>query len=138
MEPTKLTSQELVDRFSDITNRDTAFRAVADNVLEKLIEHYQNIELQEDIDNQLLLECIEMTYIKGYSIQQRTPLQTPEVKRGLLGLIKHTKTHDTKELCYIDNMESSLIVKVNERPVIYACEEIKERTGGKVSVKYTF
>ncbi len=138
----ELTAQELVDRFPKIANRNTALRAVAQSILEKLRENYQNLEMKEKIGGG---DFIFRNYLKGYSIQENTPLQTPEVKKSLFGLLKHPRTHDTRELCYlalryIDSAEKSelLLVRVNEKPVIEACEEIVERTGRNVSVKYTF
>jgi len=142
----ELTAQELVERFPKIANRNTALRAVAQSVLERLGENYHNLEMQEKMGGDFLIDCLggDSSYVKGYSIQEKTPLQTPEIKKSLFGLLKHTRTHDARELCYLASRyvdsasESELLVRVNEKPVIEACEEVAERTGRNVSVRYTF
>ena len=142
----ELTAQELVDRFPKVANRNTALRAVSQSVLEKLETTYQNLEMQEKMGGDFLIDCLggDSSYVKGYSIQEKTPLQTPEVKKSLFGLLKSTRTHDTRELCYLASpyvdsaSQSELLVRVNEKPVIEACEEVAEKTGGNVSVRYTF
>ena len=131
----RLTSQELVGKLPKIANRDTALRAVTKNVLAILEESYPHLDVQKELG---------LDYMRGYSIQEKTPLETPEVRTRLFGLLKHIRTHDTRELCYLDSPDrnsaegSKLVVKVNEKPVIDACESVAGRTGGMVHVEYDF
>lgn len=140
----ELTAQELVGRFPKIANRDTALKAVAQSVLERLGKDYQDIEMQEKIGGNYLIDFLggDSSYVKGYSIQERKELPEPVVEKKFWRFIKK-RTHDVRELCYLDasyadSTKSELLVRVNERPVIDACEEIAKRTDGNVSVKYTF
>ncbi len=142
----ELTAQELVDRFPKIANRNTALRAVAQSVLERLGENYQDLEMQEKRGIDFINGCLgrDPSYVKGYSIQEKTPLQTPKVEKSLFGSLKHISTDNIRELCYLAShyidsaYGSELLVRVNEKPVIEACEKVAERTSRNVSVKYTF
>lgn len=143
----RLTSQELLGKLPKIANRDTALRAVTQNVLAILEESYPHLEVREEWSNRSFLdELIELGpgHLMGYSIQEKTPLETPEVRTRLFGLLKHIRTHDTRELCYLDSPYrnsaegSKLVVRVNEKPVIDACESVAGKTGGMVHVEYNF
>ena len=137
----ELTAQELVNKFSKITNSDTALWAVAQSVLEKLGEDYLDVKIiKKDCDG--FFDVVFGEGYKGYSIQEKKELPEPIVERRIWRFVK-TRTHDTRELCsvqfpYSVRKQKELFVRVNEKPVIDACEKIAERTGGNVSVRYTF
>ena len=127
----------MVDRFDSITSRETAMKAVMDTIAGRLSQSgkYDGLQVQPYI----VYNLIAVNLLEGFRLVQSVPLEKPlEIRRFFgYGPISGIITHDLREIVYADINEKTLYVKVNERPVIEACEKIS-KSAPKVTIKLSF
>jgi hypothetical protein len=138
-----ITDEQMVEKYSQMTNKATAMRSVMNVVAGRLSQSHTGLEVQDYTERQDVSGYFEVLpdygqVAVGYQLVQKTQLPQPRViqkkESKLWGLIQKpelVQTHEERRLAYgkYDNGADVVKVTVNDADVLQACEEVAAKTG---------